>query len=53
MIEHRSIRTSFAATSPRSASTPPDRVVQGSSAAYDSAIEEIWLAFAAGATLLS
>ena len=29
---------------------PDDRVVQGSSASYDSSIEELWLAWAAGAT---
>ena len=31
---------------------PGDRVAQGSSAAYDSSVEESWLAFASGATLV-
>lgn len=31
---------------------PGDRVAQGSSAAYDSSVEETWLALAAGATLV-
>jgi non-ribosomal peptide synthetase-like protein len=31
---------------------PGDRVVQHSSAVYDSSVEEIWLAFASGATLV-
>jgi non-ribosomal peptide synthetase-like protein len=31
---------------------PGDRVAQGSSTAYDSSVEEIWLALAAGATLV-
>jgi non-ribosomal peptide synthetase-like protein len=29
---------------------PTDRIAQGSSAAYDSSVEELWMAFAAGAT---
>lgn len=31
---------------------PGDRVAQGSSAAYDSSVEEIWLALASGATVV-
>jgi non-ribosomal peptide synthetase-like protein len=52
MIEHRSIHNLVAGDLAAFDLSPADRVVQGSSAAYDSAIEESWLAFAAGATLL-
>ena len=52
MIEHRGIHNLVAGDLAAFELSPADRVVQGSSAAYDSAIEESWLAFAAGATLL-
>ena len=52
MIEHRSIVNLVASDVEEFALTPGDRVAQGSSAAYDSSIEEIWLAFASGATLV-
>src|SRR5207249_2683775 len=52
MIAHRSIHNLVAGDLAAFDLSPADRVVQGSSAAYDSAIEESWLAFAAGATLL-
>ena len=52
MIEHRSIVNLVAGNLDAFALTPADRVAQGSSPAYDSAIEETWLAWAAGATLV-
>ena len=52
MIEHRSVVHLVASDLDEFALTPEDRVGQGSSTAYDSSIEEIWLAFAAGATLV-
>ena len=52
MIEHRSIANLVASDLETFRLSPADRVVQGSSAAYDSSVEETWLAFAAGATLV-
>ncbi|MBV9929877.1 MAG: amino acid adenylation domain-containing protein [Alphaproteobacteria bacterium] len=52
MIEHRSIANLVHCDIAEFGLTPADRVVQGSSPAYDSFLEETWLAFAAGATLL-
>ncbi len=52
MIEHRQIANLVASDLAEFALGPGDRVVQGSSVAYDSSIEEIWLALASGATLL-
>ncbi|WP_179506329.1 MULTISPECIES: non-ribosomal peptide synthetase [unclassified Sphingomonas] len=52
MIEHRHIANLVASDLAEFALGPGDRVVQGSSVAYDSSIEEIWLALASGATLL-
>ena len=52
MIEHRGICNLVQSDVDTFALTPDDRVVQGSSAAYDSSVEETWLAFAAGATLV-
>jgi len=52
MIEHRSIVNLVASDLDEFQLSSADRVGQGSSAAYDSSIEEIWLAFAAGATLV-
>lgn len=52
MIEHGQIANLVHSDIAEFGLTPADRVVQGSSAAYDSSIEETWLAFAAGACLL-
>ena len=52
MIEHRSIANLVASDIPEFMLKPGDRVAQGSSSAYDSSIEEVWLAFAAGATVV-
>jgi non-ribosomal peptide synthetase-like protein len=51
-IEHRNIANLVAGDLAEFALGPGDRVVQGSSAAYDSSLEEIWLALASGATLV-
>ncbi len=52
MIEHRNIANLVLSDLVEFGLGPDDRVVQGSSCAYDSSIEETWLAFASGATLL-
>lgn len=52
MIEHRSIVNLVASDVEEFGLSEADRVGQGSSAAYDSSIEEVWLAFASGATLV-
>lgn len=52
MIEQRQIAGLVGPDVAEFGLTAADRVVQGSSSAYDSSIEETWLAFAAGATLL-
>ena len=52
MVEHRSIVNLVASDIEEFRLTPDARVAQNSSAAYDSSVEEIWLAFAAGATLV-
>lgn len=52
MIEHRSISNLVASDLEEFGLSPADRVAQNSSAAYDSSVEEIWLAFASGATLV-
>lgn len=52
MIEHRQIANLVVSDIAEFGLSPADRVVQGSSSAYDSSIEETWLAFAAGARLL-
>jgi non-ribosomal peptide synthetase-like protein len=52
MVEHRNVSNLIASDIAEFGLTPADRVIQGSSAAYDSSIEEIWLALAAGATLV-
>ncbi|MBX9796794.1 non-ribosomal peptide synthetase [Sphingomonas sp.] len=52
MIEHRSIANLIAANVQEFGLTPLDRVVQSSSPAYDSSLEETWLAFSSGATLV-
>ncbi|WP_295636153.1 non-ribosomal peptide synthetase [Novosphingobium sp.] len=53
MIEHRAIANLVACDTPFFGLGPGDRVVQGSSPAYDSSVEEIWMALASGATLLA
>ncbi|MBX9885678.1 MAG: AMP-binding protein, partial [Novosphingobium sp.] len=52
MVEHRNVANLIASDMAEFGLTSADRVIQGSSAAYDSSIEEIWLALAAGATLV-
>lgn len=52
MIEHQSIVALVESDCTEFALTSRDRVAQCSSAAYDSSIEETWLAFASGATLV-
>ncbi len=52
MIEHRSIVNLVQSDQAYFSLTPEDRVAQSSSAVYDSSIEEIYLAFAVGATLV-
>lgn len=52
LIEHRSIANLVGSDLAEFALDPSDRIAQGSSAAYDSSLEETWLAWAAGATLV-
>ncbi|HSB08175.1 MAG TPA: amino acid adenylation domain-containing protein [Blastocatellia bacterium] len=52
MIEHRSIVNLVIADRDEFGLSPQDRVGQSSSAAYDSSVEEMWLGFAAGATVV-
>jgi non-ribosomal peptide synthetase-like protein len=52
MIEHGAISNLVASDIEEFGFSPVDRVAQNSSCAYDSSVEEIWLAFAAGATLV-
>ena len=52
MIEHASIANLVASDLAEFALGPGDRVAQGSSPAYDSSIEETWLALAAGGTVV-
>ena len=52
VVEHRNVANLVRSDIGEFALGPADRVIQGSSAAYDSSIEEIWLAFASGATLV-
>ena len=52
MIEHASIANLVASDLAEFALGPSDRVAQGSSPAYDSSIEETWLALAAGGTVV-
>ncbi len=52
MIEHRSIANLVASDVETFRLHPDDRVAQGSSAAYDSSVEETWLAFASGAAVV-
>lgn len=52
MIEHASIVNLVASDIAEFGLMPDDRVGQSSSPAYDSSLEEIWLAFAVGATVV-
>ena len=52
MIEHRSVANLVASDLREFGLGPGDRVSQNSSPSYDSSVEEIWLALAAGATLV-
>ena len=52
MIEHAGISNLVRADIEEFALTHEDRVAQSSSPAYDSSLEEIWLAFAAGGTVV-
>ncbi len=52
MIEHAGIVNLVASDIAEFGLTPDDRVGQSSSPAYDSSLEETWLAFAAGATVV-
>lgn len=52
MIEHRGIANLVGSDLAEFGLGPGDRVAQNSSPAYDSSIEETWLALAAGATLV-
>jgi non-ribosomal peptide synthetase-like protein len=52
MIEHRSIVNLVQSDVEDFGITPAGRVAQNSASAYDSSIEEIWMAFAVGATLV-
>ncbi|NJC67923.1 amino acid adenylation domain-containing protein [Planosporangium flavigriseum] len=52
MIGHRSIANLVESDVWEFGLGPGDRVAQGSSAAYDSSVEEVWLALASGATVV-
>ncbi|MEK6702844.1 MAG: AMP-binding protein, partial [Planctomycetota bacterium] len=52
MIEHRSVVNLVVSDIEEFGLGPGDRVGQGSSPAYDSSVEEIWLALATGATVV-
>jgi non-ribosomal peptide synthetase-like protein len=52
MIEHRSIANLAASDIPEFNLKPGDRIAQSSSSAYDSSVEETWIALSAGATVV-
>jgi len=52
LIEHRGAVNLITQGVPRFGIRPGDRCAQGSSPAYDSSVEETWLALAAGATVV-
>ncbi|WP_395094490.1 amino acid adenylation domain-containing protein [Armatimonas sp.] len=52
LIEHRSIVSLVHSDLAEFGLGPGDRVAQGSSPAYDSSVEEIWLALASGASVV-
>jgi non-ribosomal peptide synthetase-like protein len=51
-IEHRSLLNLVAGDVAEFRLGPEDRVAQGSSTSYDSSVEEMWLAWAAGGTVV-
>ena len=51
-VEHRAIANLIASDRTYFDVDAADRCVQGSSPAYDSSVEETWLALSAGATLV-
>lgn len=51
-VEHRSAVALVAGDLAEFRLGPGDRIAQGSSPAYDSSVEEVWLAFAAGGTVV-
>src|SRR5213078_270205 len=53
MIEHRSACHLVSAEGRIFGVRPSDRVYQGFSLAFDASVEEVWLAFRAGATLVA
>ncbi len=53
MIEHRNARRLVQAEGHIYAARSEDRVYQGASLAFDLSVEEVWLAFHAGATLVA
>jgi non-ribosomal peptide synthetase-like protein len=53
LIEHGGAVNLIASGIERFAMSPGDRVAQGSSAAYDSSVEETWLALASGACVVA
>ena len=52
-VEHRNVHHLVRAEQRLFEVRPRDRVFQGLSVAFDAAVEEVWLAFAAGATLVA
>lgn len=52
MIEHRSVANLVLADAGYFDLRPGDRVAQTTSAAYDSSVEEVWMAWAKGATVV-
>src|SRR5882672_5001603 len=53
MIEHRNVWRLVRAEGSLFAVRPEDRVYQGASLSFDLSVEEVWLAFHAGATLVA
>jgi len=53
MVEHRNVYHLVSAERKVFEVQPSDRVYQGASLCFDLSVEEIWLAFAAGATLVA
>ncbi len=53
MVAHRSIANLIGSDCAEFGLGPGDRVAQGSSPAYDSSVEEAWLALATGATVVA
>lgn len=53
MVEHRNVSRLVRAEGRIFSVRPDDRVYQGASLAFDLAVEEVWLAFHSGATLIA